>query len=232
MRYRLGLVLVTMALLIPLPCTADEPIGSGTAQGSSTSGEQSASLLRPSKPVPVTLTDVALADVRAILSEDNSCSGFFGGAKNVLAVLDAVVERIKLKELPDRRLGIRMTGDEGFFVSSRSGYQYRLFKQIIINTNGPFYNSSNSIARVPQCGSFAPNTREARVLMLLHELGHLIKGADGQWLLADDGHNYQRSLTNTKLVESRCLAQIKALQLDEVLSQSSSSETTAAGHKP
>jgi hypothetical protein len=235
MKYQLGLALIAMVIWLPLPCLGEEPIdadrSAGTAQGSG-ANEESPSRLRPVTPEPVTLTDLAFADARDILSEENSCSSFFGGAKKSLTVLDALVERIKLKGLPDRRLGISMTGGDGLFVSQRSGYQYRLFKQVIINTNGPFYQSGNRAAPIPLCGSFAPNTREARVLMLLHELGHLVKSGGGKWLLPDDGDNYQRSLGNTRLVESKCLSQIKALQASEEASRTSLVEKTTAGHKP
>jgi hypothetical protein len=230
MKYQLGLALIVMTVWLPLPCLADEPAddadhSAGTAQGSS-ANEESPARLRPATPEPVTFTDLAFADARGILSEDNACSGFFGGAKKAVTVLDALVERIKLKGMPDRRLGISMTGGDGLFVSALSGYQYRLFKQMIINTNGPFYQSGNRAAPIPLCGSFAPNTREARVLMLLHELGHLVKRAGGEWLLPDDGNNYQRSLSNTRLVESKCLSQIKALQASEGYSGTSHVETT------
>ena len=36
---------------------------------------------------------------------------------------------------------------------------------------------------VPGVGAFQPNTREARTLILLHELAHLIRGKDGRWLI-------------------------------------------------
>jgi hypothetical protein len=215
MKYRLCLALILMAFWLPAACPADEAgdaeQSAGTAQGGGTK-EESAANLRPGTPVPVTITDLALADARGILSEDNSCSAFFGGARKAVTVLDALAERINLKGLPDRRLGISMTGGDGLFVSQRTGYQYRLFKQVIINTNGPFYQSGDRAAPMPLCGSFGPNTREARVLMLLHELGHLVKREGGKWLLPDDGNNYQRSLNNTRLVESKCLSQIKGLK--------------------
>ncbi|HEX8136074.1 MAG TPA: hypothetical protein VF544_00645 [Pyrinomonadaceae bacterium] len=214
MKYRLCLALILMAFWLPVTCPADEAgdaeNSAGTAQGSEAK-QESAARLRPGMPVAVTLTDLAFADARGILSEDNSCSAFFGGASKAVTVLDALAERINLKGLPDRRLGISMTGGDGLFVSQRTGYQYRLFKQVIINTNGPFYRSGVGPVPPPPCGSFGPNTREARVLMLLHELGHLIKRADGKWLLPDDGGNYQRSLSNTRVVESKCLSQIKGL---------------------
>jgi hypothetical protein len=215
MKYRLCLALIAMALWLPVTCPADvagdADHDAGTLPRSGTN-EERAGRLPGATPVAVTLTDLALADARAILSEDNTCSDFFGGARKAVTVLDALAERIKFKELPDNRLGISMTGGDSIFVSQRTGYEYRLFEQVIINTNGPFYRSGDRGTPMPLCGSFWPNTREARVLMLLHELGHLIKREGGKWLLPDDGNDYRRSLSNTRLVESRCLAQIKGLK--------------------
>jgi hypothetical protein len=219
-----------MALMMPLPVMADETASPEEAQGTSASEESAGGSLRPARERPHTPTDAAFADAREILSRGNSCSSFFGGAEETVTVLDALSRLVNFKTLPDRHVGIRMTGDEVIFISHLTGYQYRLFKKVIINTNGPFYSSGNPYSPLPRCGSFAPNTREARVLMLLHELGHLIKGANGRWLLTDDGGSYQRSLSNTKLVESKCLSQIKALQLHEEPSRTTV-DTGAARNK-
>jgi hypothetical protein len=208
MRYTRGLAFITTALLLmPLTTLADGP----DATRLSSTGE-SADSMRPASVKPVTLADTALGDAREILSEDNTCSSFFGGASEVVAVLDELAGRIQVGKLPDRFVGIRMSGGETTFISHLTGYEYRLFKKVIINTSGPFYSSGNVFSPMPRCGSFWPNTREARVLMLLHELGHMIKGANGKWLLPDDGVSDQLSKNNTRTVESRCMAQIRALQ--------------------
>jgi hypothetical protein len=47
--------------------------------------------------------------------------------------------------------------------------------------------------------------------MLLHELGHLMKGPNGDWLLPDDGKSFTDSLSNTRKIESICGEQIRAL---------------------
>jgi hypothetical protein len=205
-----------MALLMPLTIMAD---GSNAARGER--AVESASAMRGASAMPLTLADTALADVREILSRENSCSSFFGGSSEVVAVLDGLAGRIRLMRLPDRFIGIRMSGGETTFISYLTGYEYRLFKQVTINTAGPFYNSGNAFSPMPRCGSFWPNTREARALMLLHELGHMIKGANGKWLLPDDGNSDQLSKSNTRLVESRCMAQIKALQDGDSVAQKS-----------
>jgi hypothetical protein len=49
--------------------------------------------------------------------------------------------------------------------------------------------------------------------MLLHELGHLLRGPDGRWLLPDDGGNEVQSATNTMTIMDKCSEQIKSLNL-------------------
>jgi hypothetical protein len=46
------------------------------------------------------------------------------------------------------------------------------------------------------------------VLMLLHELAHLVKGQNGSWLIPDDGNSPALSAQNTALIESQCKVQI------------------------
>jgi hypothetical protein len=60
-------------------------------------------------------------------------------------------------------------------------------------------------------GSFSPGSRRARALILLHELGHLIEGPDGKWLLPDDGFDGQQSNANSLRVEKTCRVQLEAL---------------------
>jgi hypothetical protein len=60
-------------------------------------------------------------------------------------------------------------------------------------------------------GNFAPGSRGARALILLHELGHLIQGEDGDWLLPDDGFNGTQSKANTLRVQQVCAKELQAL---------------------
>jgi hypothetical protein len=62
-----------------------------------------------------------------------------------------------------------------------------------------------------QVGRFPAASRPARALMLLHELGHLIRGSEG-WLLQPDGGDAVLSDRNTRTVESRCKEQLLALR--------------------
>jgi len=47
--------------------------------------------------------------------------------------------------------------------------------------------------------------------MFLHELGHLLQGQSGDWLLPDDGGDEVLSRDNTRKIESVCGDQIKNL---------------------
>ncbi|MEO8433717.1 MAG: hypothetical protein ABI596_02395 [Pyrinomonadaceae bacterium] len=160
----------------------------------------------------LTALDRAYLDALIVLNEQNTCSAFFGGSASV-DVLGELVIKLRTASCNDTRMGMRMSGPFTL-VKSENGISYRLFKEAELNTAGPFYKSKTfpSEPFVPKVGSFRPNTREARVLILLHELAHLVKGANGTWLIPDDGGNPQLSRQNTLTVESRCGQQIRALQ--------------------
>lgn len=63
-----------------------------------------------------------------------------------------------------------------------------------------------------QIGHFTPGSRQARALILLHELGHLIQDGNGAWLIPDDGHNERQSKANTLRVQQVCHAQLETLK--------------------
>src|SRR5206468_12290156 len=98
----------------------------------------------------------------------------------------------------DVRIGIRMSGPFTI-IEPQEGIAYRLFARADLNSLGAFYRSKNfpSDPFVPNIGSFQPNTREARTLILFHELAHMIKGNNGTWLIPDDANNPQVSRHNT-----------------------------------
>ena len=153
----------------------------------------------------------AYADVFKILSEQNTCSRFYGGPRPATIVLNSFVRKVKSEPL---------TPDVAFYMSGRPrvvrepGASYRLFDQVLVNTNGSFYHRrEDSFRKFPSdVGSFAAGSRPARALILLHELGHLMEGEDGAWLLPDDGHNGVQSKANTLRVERECSVQLKALK--------------------
>jgi hypothetical protein len=169
----------------------------------------SSTALRPSRDEQV---NDAYRDALSIVATDNTCSRFFGGpyaASRVLTELAMQLRRTRLNS----GVGIRMFGRETTVISSVHSLQYRLFERAEVNLAGPFstHQRFTAEAHIDNVGSFPPDTREARALMLLHEIGHLITGPDGTWLLPDDGHDEARSNANTLLIETKCGAQIRAL---------------------
>jgi hypothetical protein len=155
----------------------------------------------------------AFQDAISILSKNNSCSRFFGDTKTTAEVLRRLAIQFQLHLLRDSRTGIEMSGNFTYFDQTEKHAGYRLFAAATINTVGPFLKAKVFPAEpyVPPVGSFLPNTREARVLMLLHELAHLVKGQNGSWLIPDDGNAPALSKRNTELIESQCRQQILSL---------------------
>jgi hypothetical protein len=159
--------------------------------------------------------ELAYQDAISILSKNNSCSRFFRGPR-AEGVLSRLVTQFQIHVLRDSTTGIEMSGSFTYFAQPEKRAGYRLFAEATINTRGPFFKAKvfPSEPYVPRVGSFEPNTREVRVLILLHELGHLMEGHDGNWLIPDDGNAPGLSARNTELIETQCRAQI--LSLSEV----------------
>ncbi len=155
---------------------------------------------------------LAYFDVIGILSEKNSCTDFFSGSDKALEVFNELAPMMT-RTYTSQNLGIRMSGRYTIMSNNASGTRYRLFRKAEINSRGAFYHQKifDTEAYVPSVGSFAPNTRAARALMLLHELGHLIEVLPGHWLLPDDGANATLSQENTRTVEKHCAESIKGL---------------------
>jgi hypothetical protein len=168
-------------------------------------------LLPLSNPRSPTELEQAYLDSFSILKYENRCSEFYGGP-SAIAALNELTKQIRPTHL-DRRIGIRMTGESTIVVSALTGFTFRLFKKAEVNLDGPFYRGRTAFVRdrVPQIGPFEPNTREARVTTVLHELGHLIRGRDRQWLLPNDGESVGESEANTQRVLNVCGEQIRAL---------------------
>jgi hypothetical protein len=165
-------------------------------------------LVNPSRPTEV---EQAYLDSFSILKYENSCSQFYGGPA-AIAALNQLTQQLRPTRL-DRRIGIRMKGDATIVRSVLTGFTFRLFDKAEVNLDGPFYRSNVSSVRgrIPRIGPFEPNTREARVTTFLHELGHLIRGANGQWLLPNDGDSVGESEQNTDRVLNVCGEQIRSL---------------------
>ena len=154
----------------------------------------------------------AYLDTDRMLGGDNQCSRFFGGSGSSL-VLEQLVIRLRNQLIPDVGVAIRMWGTFTMMVEPNGGIAYRLFERSDLNTFGAFYRAKTfpSDPNVSNIGSFLPNTREARALILLHELAHMIVGQNGKWLVPDDGHNPQLSRLNTFAVEEKCGGEIRSL---------------------
>ena len=191
----------------------------------------SANAVMPNVPSPLITDDKILGsayyDTLSILSTPNECSDFFGGPSASVEIFNGLIGKVR-KTYIQPSIAIRMTGAavSGFHATTRT--TYRLFDKVLINGNGPFYKKKNSAwePTVHGVGTFAPNTKEARVLMLLHELGHVVKGVGGEWLLPDDGADEALSRDNTRKIEDVCGGQIKNLGKGDILMASAIGKQT------
>ena len=155
----------------------------------------------------------AYSDVYKILSNQNTCSRFYGGPGTATLVLNGFVRNVKSEPLT-RDVAFRMTGRLLLIRESATGPSYRLFERAMVNTNGSFYQRrEDPMRKFPSnVGDFSPGSRPARALILLHELGHLIQNNEGDWLLPDDDGNGVKSNENTLRVQHECRFQLKALK--------------------
>jgi hypothetical protein len=155
----------------------------------------------------------AYYDVFKILSDQNACSSFYGGPRLATTVLNDFFTVVKAQDLP-RDVSFRMIGRPRLLRDKATGVRYRVFDSAMVNTQGSFYQRRpDSLHKYPSdVGSFGPGTRGARALILLHELGHLIEGEDGTWLLPDDGSSGPQSKENTLRVQQACHAQLTTLK--------------------
>lgn len=158
-----------------------------------------------------TLLDQAYLDSRHLLAQPGPCRAFFGGPDAAMA-LDSLIVQLHEERINDSYIGIRMGGQFTVRVILGTELTFRVFDDAELNINGPFKKAKVFAAEpyVPRVGSFLPNTRGARVLILMHELGHLIE-RNHAWLLPDDGTDPALSRENTKIVERNCGAQIRTL---------------------
>jgi hypothetical protein len=158
------------------------------------------------------LIERAYQDAYTILKESNPCSQFFGGSHIATSALSSLRSRLKTA-MAETHVGISMFGSYTMVKDFQTGASYRLFQNALVNLLGPFYRSANfkSQSFFKRIGYYPANTREARVTMLLHELGHLLLGSDGRWLLPDDGNNPLQIAANTTTIMEKCSLQIKAL---------------------
>ena len=179
---------------------------------------QTASNNAESRAIPLTLTKrdrevtQAYADVFKILSDQNPCSSFYGGPRTATTVLNNFMPAIESHRLT-RDVTFLMTGRLRLLQEPLTGTSYRIFEKVTVNTNSSFYQRRiDTILRFPSdVGRYPPGTRPARALILLHELGHLIQGQNGDWLIPDDGFNDAQSQQNTLTIQQACRAQLQLL---------------------
>jgi hypothetical protein len=176
----------------------------------------SAKAVTPSVPSPLINEDKILGsayyDTLSILSTPNECSDFFGGPSASVDIFKAIIGKVRRKYFSPS-IGIQMSGAVVNVSNAETKSTYRLFDTVSINANGPFYRKRFTTGQpfVPGVGTFGPNTKEARVLMFLHELGHVVKGQSGNWLLPDDGRDEALSRDNTRKIEDVCGDEIRNL---------------------
>ena len=153
----------------------------------------------------------AYYDVVKILNSENRCSEFFGGPTTI-DIFDRMVAQTQ-KNYLSANIGIRMSGKTANVIDLKTNRTFRLFERVSVNGNGPFYRGKrfNFDPSASGVGSYKPATREARALMLLHELGHLVTTDDGKWLLPNDGSDQSLSRRNSTKVEEICGKEITAL---------------------
>ncbi len=155
----------------------------------------------------------AYSDVFKILSQGNACSDFYGGSRAATTVLNEFFVLVTPEQM-NREVTFQMVGPPRLLRDPATGASYRLFNRTVVNTNGSFYQRRVEMMREypSDIGSFTPGSRQARALILLHELGHLIRDENGDWLIPDDGHNGPQSKANTLRVQKACRVQLETLR--------------------
>jgi hypothetical protein len=171
--------------------------------------------------------DKAYFDVFTILRDDNACSRLYGGPVAIEALNELM--RVVRPSYLDRQIAVRMSGSTTLYRNAVTGFSFRMFEKAEINREGSFYRGNMpSQQRVPPVANYQPNTRQTRVALLLHELGHLVRGADKNWLLLDDGHDRDLSEKNTKYIVDVCRDDIAAVTRMTVAEQLEEPLTTIA----
>ena len=184
----------------------------------------------------LSVLEKAYLDVFTILNDENSCSQLYGGPA-AIAALNELFQRLHPTYL-DRNIAIRMKGATTIYQSYRTKFSFRVFDVVEINREGAFFRGNNpGERRIPLIGTYQPNTRESRVVVLLHELGHMVRGKDLKtWLFADDGDDIFLSQKNSEMVIQACQNQIESVgkltPAQQIAKSLSPTETIAARTEP
>jgi hypothetical protein len=175
--------------------------------------------------------DKAYLDVFTILRDDNACSRLYGGAVAVEALNELM--RVLRPAYLDRHIAVRMSGPTTLYRNAVNGFSFRMFEKAEVNMAGSFYRGNTpSDHRIPLVANFQPNTRKTRAALLLHELGHLVRGPEKKWVLSDDGHDLELSAKNTEYVVNVCRDQIEAVTRMTATEQLAEPLTTVAHLAP
>jgi hypothetical protein len=214
----LGTPLMSIALITTIagaPTVVGDHCRPDFADDTRRSVEAKTSESPPAAPSPLISQDKVLGsayyDTVSILGSNNPCSDFFGGPASV-EIFNELVSKIR-KDALAAGIGMRMSGLTTNIHNARTNIKYRIFDKVSINSRGPFYRkkAAHWEPTVPKVGTFEPNTQQVRVLMLLHELGHVMTGSNGQWLLPDDGQDEGLSRANSRKIENVCTDQLHNL---------------------
>lgn len=171
--------------------------------------------------------DKAYLDAFTILRDDNECSRLYGGPSAIEA-LNEFVRNLRPAYL-ERHIAVRMSGPTTIFRNGVTGFSYRMFEKAEINMAGSFYRGNTPTGgRIPLIANYQPNTRQSRLALLLHELGHLVRRADKKWVLSDDGNDVYLSARNTEHVVDVCRDEIEYVTRMNVADQIEEPLTTIA----
>ena len=160
----------------------------------------------------ISVLDRTHLDLFSILTEDTPCSRFFGGAP-AIEVLNTLILQLKPGWFHSS-IAVKMGGQTINYNNVRLNLSYRVFERAELNLGGPFYKAGAfpTEPSIPHIGNFPPNTREARAIILLHELGHMIRRPDKQWVLPNDGDDQIVSRANTYRIKAVCDDEIRKLK--------------------
>ena len=210
--------------------------GNGELNGSLPNTNAMLQSVTTANPKKLSVLEKAYLDVFTILNDENSCSQLYGGPA-AIAALNELFQRLHPTYL-DRNIAIRMKGATTIYQSYRTKFSFRVFDVVEINREGAFFRGNNpGERRIPLIGTYQPNTRESRVVVLLHELGHMVRGKDLKtWLFADDGDDIFLSQKNSEMVIQACQNQIESVgkltPAQQIAKSLSPTETIAARTEP
>lgn len=155
-----------------------------------------------------------------ILGGDNECSKFFishasYGKESIDAALlgldKALVKgAIDNGSNPNKTIGIKMS-------APIIGPGYRIFETAVANQYGAFFDPTNKVrfgSGFPGFNGYLPDTNQVRVLLLLHELAHMILDKKGKSLIPDDKANDYKgsSKKNTDKILEHCKKEIDKIK--------------------